>query len=71
MPAQWTGLLVGEIHNAGFTIKQVAKEAGLNPKYVSQVLNGNSEAPRAEERLRTALARLTGADRNKNRKETG
>ena len=30
MPAQWTGRLVGEIHNAGLTIKQVAAEAGLN-----------------------------------------
>ena len=59
MPAQWTGHLIGEIHNKGFTIKQVAKEAGLNPKYVSQVLNGNSEATKAEVKLRAALERLS------------
>lgn len=58
MPAQWTGVLVGEIHNAGFTIKQVAAEAGLNDKYVSQVLNADAESPKAEQKLRAALERL-------------
>lgn len=60
MPAQWTGVLIGEIHNAGLTIKAVAEEAGLNPKYVSQVLNGERDAPKAEARLRHALERLMG-----------
>lgn len=58
MPAQWTGQLVGEIHNAGLTIKQVAAEAGLNDKYVSQVLNADTESPKAEQKLRAALVRL-------------
>ena len=58
MPAQWTGVLVGEIHNAGFTNKQVAVEAGLNPKYVSTVLNGEVESPKTEAKLRAALDRL-------------
>ena len=58
MPAQWTGVLVGEIHNAGFTIKQVAEEAGMNPKYVSTVLNDDDEAPKAQVKLRAALGRL-------------
>ena len=58
MPAQWTGQLIGEIHNAGFTIKQVAAEAGLNNKYVSQVLNADTESPKAERKLRDALERL-------------
>lgn len=59
MPAQWTGQLVGEIHNAGLTIKQVSEEAGLNPKYVSTILNGDSDAKKAEGKLRAALERLT------------
>lgn len=58
IPAQWTGRLIGEIHNAGFSIKQVSEEAGLNPKYVSAVLNRNAEAPKAESKLRAALERL-------------
>lgn len=58
MPAQWTGQLVGEIHNAGFTIKQVAEEAGLNPKYVSTVLNSEDAPLKTEEKLRSALIRM-------------
>lgn len=60
MPANWTGQLVGDIHVAGLTIKQVAREAGLNDKYVSQVLNRDDESPRAEAKLRAALERLKG-----------
>lgn len=58
MPAEWTGRMVGDIHVAGFTIKRVAREAGLNEKYVSQVLNGDGAAPKAEAKLRAALERL-------------
>lgn len=58
MTAQWTGRLIGDIHNARFTIKQVAEEADYNPKYVSQVLNGHAESPHMEQRLREALERL-------------
>ena len=59
MPAQWTGELIGDIHNAGLTIKRVSEAAGLNPKYVSQILNSENEAPKAEAKLREALSRLT------------
>lgn len=58
MPAQWTGVLIGDIHNAGLTIQTVAKKADLHPKYVSRVLNGEEEAPRAEKKLRDALEEL-------------
>lgn len=58
MPAQWTGQLIGEIHNADLLIRDVAKEAGYHPKYVSQVLNGKAESPNMEKRLREALERL-------------
>lgn len=58
MPAKWTGELVGEIHNAGLTIKEVAEAAGMNPKYISTVLNQDTDAPKAEAKLRAALDRL-------------
>lgn len=58
MPAQWTGQLVGEIHNAGLTIKAVSEEAGLNSKYVSQIINSEANSPKAEQKLRAALERL-------------
>lgn len=60
MPAKWTGELVAEIHNAGLTIKEVAEAAGMNPKYISTVLNSDGDAPKAESKLRAALNRLKG-----------
>lgn len=59
MPAQWTADLIGKMHLAGITAKQLAAEAGLNPKYLSTVLNGHSEPKNAEAKLFAALDRLT------------
>lgn len=58
MPAQWTADLIGEMHLVGVTAKQFAAEAGLNPKYLSTVLNGHNEPKNAEKNLRAALERL-------------
>ena len=55
MPAQWTCLLVGRMHNAGVTSKQLAEEMGKNPKYVSQVLNGHYSPKKAESEFNAAL----------------
>lgn len=61
MPAQWTADLIGEMHLAGVTAKQLAAEAGLNPKYLSTLLNGHYEPRNAEQKLRAALARIIAA----------
>ena len=58
MPAQWTGTLIGKIHNAGFRIKDVANEAKLNTRYVSQVLNSDSSSEKARKKLEDAFMRL-------------
>lgn len=58
MPAQWTADLIGKMHLAGVTAKQLAEEANLNPKYLSGILNGHYEPKNAEQTLRAALARL-------------
>lgn len=58
MPEQWTGELIGEIHNAGLKIKEVAAEANINPKYVSQVLHGKAVSPNVETKMKEALERL-------------
>ncbi len=63
MPAQWTGLLIGEIHNAGCSIKAVASEAGVHPKYVSTVLNSDDASPKTEMKLRAALQRMKMRDK--------
>lgn len=56
MPAQWTGELVGRMHNAGVTAKQLAAAMGKNPKYVSQVLNILS-SPNVEDSIARTPAR--------------
>lgn len=59
MPAQWTGELIGKIHNAGLSIKAVSEEAGLHPKYVSTVLNSDElDRDCTREKLEGALSRL-------------
>lgn len=58
MPAQWTADLIGEMHLAGITAKELAAEAGLNPKYLSTVLNGHCTPRNAEKALREAFERL-------------
>lgn len=58
MPAQWTGRIVGEIHNNRLTCKDLAKEVGWNEKYLSQVLNSENPPKDAEAKLNAALDRL-------------
>ena len=59
MPAQWTADLLGKMHLAGITAKQLAAEVGWNPKYLSVVLNGHKEPKDAEGKLNAAFNRLT------------
>ena len=58
MPAQWTGRIVGEIHNNGLTRRELAKEIGWNEKYLIQVLNSENPPKAAEQKVTAALARL-------------
>lgn len=58
MPAQWTGELVGKMHNAGVTGKELAAQLGKNPKYISQVLNGHYELKKAEREFNAALSAI-------------
>lgn len=58
MPAQWTGQIVGEMHNNNITGKKLAAELGWNEKYLSQVLNSENPPKKAEEKIRFALNRL-------------
>ena len=58
MPAQWTGKLIGEIHNADLTLLQVARRAGLHPKYVSKILHKEEDSPVTRKKLFAALEEL-------------
>lgn len=58
MPKEWTGELVGLMHNHKITFTQLAKKMGVTNRYVSMVLNGHREPMAAEEKFRTAVNEL-------------
>ena len=58
MPAQWTGRIVGELHNNRITLKELAKEVCWNDKYLSQVINADNPPKDSERKLTDALNRL-------------
>ncbi len=58
MPAQWTGELIGRMHLANITRKQLAEQLNLHPKYVIAILNGDKSPKDAEEKFNNALEEL-------------
>ena len=58
MLEKWTGDLVGAMHLASVTKKQLAEAVGWNDKYLSVVLNGHKNPKGAKEKLFNALERL-------------
>lgn len=61
MPEEWTGRLIGDMHNAGVSRAEVARELGLSTAYVTMVLNGIRTPEGAEEKLRAAFERVKEA----------
>ena len=58
MPKEWTGDLVGLMHNKKITFAQLAEKLGLSREYVSMVLNGHREPAGAEQKFRDAVNEL-------------
>jgi hypothetical protein len=58
MPAQWTGDMVGKMHNNRITMTQVAEKLGVTKAYVCMVLNGHRNPKGAEQRFMAALDEL-------------
>lgn len=58
MPEKWTGKMVGEMHNRGVSMKELAEEAGFTLAYVSMILNGKRKPKNGRKRLEDALDRL-------------
>lgn len=58
LPKEWTGDLVGLMHNHKISFAQLAQELGVTNRYVSMVLNGHREPAGAEDKFRSALNRL-------------
>ena len=58
MPAQWTGDMVGKMHNNRITMTQVAEKLGVTKAYVCMVLNGRRSPKGAEQKFNAALDEL-------------
>lgn len=58
MIADWTGWVVGQMHIAGISGKQLAEHMGVTPEYVSMILNGKRAPEGAESRFKSAVAEL-------------
>ena len=54
----WTGNLVGLLHNNKISKTQLADELGVTREYVSMVLNGHREPEKAEEKFTAAVNRI-------------
>ena len=55
LPKEWTGDLVGLMHNNKISIAQLAEKLGVRREYVSMVLNGHREPIGAEQKYRAAV----------------
>ena len=60
MPETWTGRLVGKMHNAGVTQRELADELGCSRGYVTMVLNSYRKPAGAKERFEQAFQLIVG-----------
>lgn len=58
MPAQWTGELIGKMHNVKVSQSDLARKLGITNRYVCMVLNGKRAPKDAEQRFTAALDEL-------------
>lgn len=58
MLAQWTGDMVGKMHNNRVSLTQLAEKLGVTKAYVCMVLNGHRNPKDAEQRFTAALDEL-------------
>ena len=55
MIEEWTGHLIGKMHNNGVNASDLAAELGVTKAYVSMILNGVRKPADAQVKLETAV----------------
>ena len=58
MPEEWTGEVIGIMHNHKITFQQLADQLGWHVKYLSAVLNSKRNPAEAESKVREALSQI-------------
>lgn len=61
MNEQWTGDIVGKLHNHKIKIKEFAEFMSVTEQWVSAILNGKRSAKGSEEKFNAALDDLIAA----------
>ena len=55
---EWTGNLVGKMHNACVTYEELAVEMGVSKAYVSMILQGVRKPAGIQERMEAAFGTI-------------
>lgn len=58
MPEEWTGDVIGIMHNNKISYKQLAVKLDWHEKYLSAVLNSKRNPVGAEQKVRNALKEI-------------
>lgn len=58
MPEEWTGNLIGKMHNKCVTYDDLAEEMGVCKAYISMILNGRRKPPNIQKRMEDALVNI-------------
>ena len=55
MPEEWTGHLIGKMHNHRITNQDLATELGVTKAYISMIFNGARSPAGARERMEAGV----------------
>jgi transcriptional regulator with XRE-family HTH domain len=58
MREEWTGELIGKMHNNNVTFEELAKELNMSKGYISMILNGSRTPSGAREKLEDAFSNI-------------
>ena len=57
-PPEWTGALLGRMHNAGITQRQLAERLGIGKAYMTMIFRGERQPKDIEKRCNEAFTSL-------------
>ena len=58
MPEEWTGNLIGKMHNNRITYDALGEKVGMTKSYISMILNGTRKPVGIREKLEAAVDEL-------------
>ena len=65
MQEEWTGNLIGTMHNNEITYDELAQEMGISKSYISKILNGKRKPLNIQENMQDAVDSIIQRKRGK------